>query len=262
MDDNNVLYERHDGLGIIQQQHVAIIGCGGIGSWIALYLGLAGVTDIDIYDSDIISENNLNRFPLGPDSIGLNKAEAMAIHIQSLRRDINVIPRQNFEPEIHSDKLRQYRWVVVTTDSLKSRQMVHLEVLKCRKEHGVDSYPGYIECGADGHHATVTFSPATFATSEEEQPGYRSVPVFVGPCTLAASVAAYYVLLGSVKDYQRTIQATWGNGAGLPSDYDNLSLTTINEADEEIETVYDESASDVADALTELAGEADNEQAI
>src|SRR6266849_240994 len=130
MNDNNIIYERHDGLGIIQDQKVAIIGCGGIGSWISLYLGLAGVREIDIYDSDSISENNLNRFPLGPDKVGMNKAEAMAIHIQSLRQGVNVIPRQNFEPDIHSRKLREYSWVIVTTDSLKSRRMVYEEVVK------------------------------------------------------------------------------------------------------------------------------------
>src|ERR1700752_4189248 len=102
--DNPILYERHEGLGINQHQKVAIIGCGGIGSWIALYLGLAGVAEIDIYDSDVISENNLNRFPLGPDKVGVNKAVAMAEHIQSLRAGVSVIPRQNFEPEIHRDK--------------------------------------------------------------------------------------------------------------------------------------------------------------
>src|ERR1700722_7233758 len=172
MEDNPILYERHDGLGIIQDQKVAIIGCGGIGSWISLYLGLAGVKDIDIYDSDTISENNLNRFPLGPDKVGMNKAEAMAIHIQSLRQGVNVVPRQNFDPEIHRGKLGQYNWVIVTTDSLKSRRMVYDEVVKQGKAGG--NFIGYIECGADGHHATVTFSPATMATADEENPGYRS----------------------------------------------------------------------------------------
>lgn len=223
MEDNAIIYERHDGLGIIQDQHVAIIGCGGIGSWISLYLGLAGVKEIDIYDSDIISDNNLNRFPLGPDKVGINKAVAMAEHIQSLRQGVEVIPRQNFDPDIHKDKLGAYYWVIVTTDSLKSRQMVYETVSEYKKASG-DSYPGYIECGADGHQATVTFSPATFATVEESNPGYRSVPVFVGPCTLAASIAAYYVLLNQPKDYEKTFIAGWG-------DHKQFHLSTIDEAD-------------------------------
>lgn len=246
MDDT--IYGRHEGLNIIQDQKVAIIGCGGIGSWVALYLGLAGVKEIDIYDSDSISESNLNRFPLGPDKVGVNKAIAMAEHIQSLRKDISVIPRQNFDPDIHGDKLKEYRWVVVTTDSLKSRKMIFDSVVKA----GRDSYNpiGYIECGADGHHATVTFSPPEFATSEEMNPGYRSVPVFVGPCTLAASIASYYVLLNYPHNYEKVFQANWVENS-------EFHFATINEADEpEIETIEHR----VQAGLDRE--EADNEQAI
>jgi hypothetical protein len=269
MNDNDVIYERHDGLGIIQNQKVAVIGCGGIGSWISLYLGLAGVRAIDIYDSDIISENNLNRFPLGPDKVGVNKAVAMAEHIQSLRQGVTVIPRQNFDPSLHAIKLGGYSWVIVTTDSLKSRRMVYEEVVKAGKDSG--RWIGYIEAGADGHHATVTFSPATMATAEEENPGYRSVPVWVGPCAMAATIASYYVLHGDVRDYERTHRVDWGtNGTESPLVCnERLLITDINEADEEIEVEeIDESASDVADtmeyveSLPDAPREVDSEQAI
>lgn len=222
--NSNSIYSRHDGLGIIQNQKVAVIGCGGIGSWIALYLGLAGVAEIDIYDSDVISETNLNRFPLGPDKIGANKAIAMAEHIQSLRRDVDVTPRQNFEPEIHREKLGNYSWVIVTTDSLKSRQMVYNEVVRAGK--AADRWLGYIEAGADGHHGTVTFSPATFATEAENEPGYRSVPVHICPCSLVASIVVYYVLLTRPQDYERLHRVDWG---GMLR---GLEIGTISEADD------------------------------
>jgi molybdopterin/thiamine biosynthesis adenylyltransferase len=233
---SNSIYSRHDGLGIIQDQKVAVIGCGGIGSWISLYLGLAGVKQIDIYDSDTISETNLNRFPLGPDKIGANKAIAMAEHIQSLRRDVDVVPRQNFEPEIHREKLANYNWVIVTTDSLKSRQMVYNEVVAAGKK--ADIFIGYIEAGADGHHGTVTFSPATFATEAENEPGYRSVPVFVGPCTMAASIVAYYVLLGDVKDYERTHRIDWApDGLGQSTHLEND--LSYDEAEDIVDILHD-----------------------
>lgn len=259
MDDS--IYGRQDDLGILQDQKVAIIGCGGIGSWISLYLGLAGVKEIDIYDSDSISESNLNRFPLGPDKVGINKANAMAEHIQSLRKDISVIPRQNFDPDIHSDRLKEYRWVIVTTDSLKSRRMIFDEVVKAGKSEY--KHIGYIECGADGYHATVTFSPPEFATSEEMNPGYRSVPVFVGPCTLAASIAAYYVLLNTPRDYEKVFQANWTENS-------EFNFATIDEADtdewlndngaEIIEE--DEIVRHVVDNIELVGREVDNEQAI
>lgn len=257
------IYGRHEGLGIIQEQKVAIIGCGGIGSWIALYLGLAGVKEIDIYDSDEISTSNLNRFPLGPDKIGSNKAIAMAEHIQSLRPDSVIIPRQNFDPDIHSDRLSRYRWVVVTTDSLKSRKMIYDEVIKGREANG--GYPGYVECGADGHHATVTFSPPEFMTSEEENPGYRSVPVWVGPCVMSAAMASYYILHGTVTDYERVHRVDWPDN----NTTEGLVINTISEADSDDSWLNDDGVIDDAHMETELdeayqneGREADNEQAI
>lgn len=229
------IYKRQARLGVEQDQKVAVIGVGGIGSWIALYLGLAGIREMDLFDSDTISEHNLNRFPLGPASIGVNKAEAMASHIMDLRQDVLVNPRQNFDPEVHGHLLQEYRWVIVTTDSLKSRQMVYKHCVDARgfdpneRKHG---WPGYIECGADGHHATITFSPATSQTAAEDEPGYASVPVFVGPCTMAASVAAYYVLLGPVRDYERTLRVDWIAGSPLEASKSRVAVTEINEADD------------------------------
>ena len=45
----------------IQQQHVAIIGVGGIGCPTALYLVVTGIKHITLIDNDIIQLSNLNR---------------------------------------------------------------------------------------------------------------------------------------------------------------------------------------------------------
>lgn len=211
------LYLRQSTLGINQAQRVAIIGCGGIGSWISLFIGLAGVRYIEIYDADEISIHNLNRFPLGPDAIGKVKSVAMAEHISRLRPGVVVTPRGHFNPELHS--LHNCDWMVVSTDSLKSRRMIYAQA---RLDSGYGTK--YIECGADGHRMTVTFEPAAFATDEEDQPGYRSVPVFVGPCVMAASIAAYYILLGEPQ--QLTYGAEW--------DGSSLTVSRVSESDDDV----------------------------
>jgi hypothetical protein len=206
--DNNELYQRQQSLEVNPSQSIAIIGCGGIGSWIAIHLALAGVNWIDLYDGDKLEAHNLNRFPLGPDAIGKYKSEAIAAELIRLRPDIEVTPRMNFEPDIHADKLVGYHWVIVSTDSLKSRRMVYNEVLKYKGNYP-RKRPFYIEAGADGVQMTVSFAPADFSTDEEDNPGYRSVPVMVGPCTLAASIVTYYVLMGLPN--QDSFHATWDN---------------------------------------------------
>jgi len=225
--DERELYERQQSLGVNTAQSVAIIGCGGIGSWIAMYLALAGIENLDLYDGDKIEAHNLNRFPLGPSAVGKYKSEALAEALIALRPGVMVIPRMNFEPQIHT--LERYDWAIVSTDSLKSRRMVYQEVLKEHKDHG-RSYLRYIEAGADGMQMTVSFSPAEFQTDEEENPGYRSVPVFVGPCTLAASIVTYYVLMGAPND--DSFHATWSRSV-------TLVINKFSEADDHFDDVTD-----------------------
>ncbi|MFM7227253.1 MAG: HesA/MoeB/ThiF family protein, partial [Betaproteobacteria bacterium] len=70
MDDQQLLrYSRHimlDEIGIEGQQkllkaHALIIGAGGLGSPVALYLASAGVGNITLVDDDLIDLTNLQR---------------------------------------------------------------------------------------------------------------------------------------------------------------------------------------------------------
>ena len=68
-DDQLLRYSRHillDDLGIEGQErllasHALVIGAGGLGSPVALYLGSAGVGRITIVDPDVVDATNLQR---------------------------------------------------------------------------------------------------------------------------------------------------------------------------------------------------------
>ena len=63
----------------IDASHVAIIGLGGIGSWVAYGLVLAGVKKLTLVDNDVVELANLNRQCLYDIAcIGLPKAEMLA----------------------------------------------------------------------------------------------------------------------------------------------------------------------------------------
>lgn len=195
------LYERQSSLGINTQQRVMVVGCGGVGSWVGYFLGLAGVAELELYDGDEIVEHNLNRLPFMRDNIGQPKSVALANLIKKARPDIVVRAYGNFD-QWHQENVDAASFMVVSTDSLKSRKMCY--------EAAKASRCPYIECAAEGNMATVTGSPAEWQSELEDRPGYASVPVFVGPCTLAASIASYYVLLGSSPD--KTVHVKWENG--------------------------------------------------
>lgn len=203
------LYDRQESLSIIQDQTVLVVGCGGVGAWCGYFLGLAGVKRLHLFDSDTISEHNLNRLPFTPADIGTGKSVALAGLIREARPDIEVVRAYgNFDPERHGELAYSADAVVTSTDSLKSRRMVY-DAVKGRRE---SRFMRYYELGADGHGASISGAPAEWSNSLEEEAGYQSVPVFVGPCTLAASIASYYVLLG--QPIEDTFRADW-IGTGL-----------------------------------------------
>lgn len=57
---------------------VTVIGCGATGSWLALSLAKLGITDITVYDFDIVEEHNIPNQAFSIDDIGRQKVSALA----------------------------------------------------------------------------------------------------------------------------------------------------------------------------------------
>ena len=100
MDDQQLLrYSRHillDELGIEGQRrlmaaHALVIGAGGLGSPVALYLGTAGVGRITIVDDDVVELTNLQR-QIAHDlsRLGVPKAESAQRSIHAINPDVRV----------------------------------------------------------------------------------------------------------------------------------------------------------------------------
>jgi tRNA A37 threonylcarbamoyladenosine dehydratase len=48
------LYARQHVLNVTPPEQVVIVGCGGVGTWAALFLALAGTPKIVLIDSDVV----------------------------------------------------------------------------------------------------------------------------------------------------------------------------------------------------------------
>ena len=100
MNDNQLLrYSRHillDPIGIAGQEkllaaHALIIGAGGLGSPVALYLAAAGVGRITLADDDVVELTNLQRqIAYDMASLGVNKAQSAARRMRQMNSDIQV----------------------------------------------------------------------------------------------------------------------------------------------------------------------------
>lgn len=199
------LYLRQQDIGLKLPKCVAVVGVGGVGSWLAYFLALAGVSQLILFDHDDVSDHNLNRLPLLPQHVGWNKAEAIAQMIRQHRPGIDITAFGKFVPELvnKTDVAKLADWVVAGTDSLKSRQMV----AKWAAEKNVR----YLEIAAEGEIGSVTGAPAEWANPEEELPGYQSVPVWVGPCVMCAAVACAHILHAVPVDSERVYRMGWEN---------------------------------------------------
>ncbi len=75
----------------IRSSHIAIVGIGGVGSWIAEALARSGVGELSLFDMDHIAESNINRqvHALTP-TLGMAKIEAMRQRIALINPDCTV----------------------------------------------------------------------------------------------------------------------------------------------------------------------------
>jgi molybdopterin-synthase adenylyltransferase len=100
-DDQLLRYSRHillDEIGVEGQQrllasHALVIGAGGLGSPVALYLGTAGVGTITIVDNDAVDVTNLQRqIAHNLDRVGRPKAESARDAVSAINPEVLVRP--------------------------------------------------------------------------------------------------------------------------------------------------------------------------
>src|SRR5215212_790076 len=93
-------YNRHiiiPGFGMeaqkkLKRAKVLVIGSGGLGSPVLLYLAAAGVGTLGIVDFDVVDDSNLQRQVLfGVESVGKPKVEAARERIKALNPHLNIV---------------------------------------------------------------------------------------------------------------------------------------------------------------------------
>lgn len=144
MNDQQLLrYSRHillDEIGVEGQEkllaaHALVIGAGGLGSPIALYLAASGVGQLTLCDGDRVELSNLQRqIAHQTTSLGLNKAESAARSAHALNPEITI--RTLPERVSASDLLKlvaQADVVIDASDNFATRHAVNRACVAHRK---------------------------------------------------------------------------------------------------------------------------------
>ena len=136
MDDQQLLqFSRHimlpdfdvAGQEKLLQARVLLIGAGGLGSPIALYLGAAGVGRLTIVDDDEVDTSNLQRqIAHRRATVGTNKAEAAAVAVQAINPSTRVRALQHRLSEaVLQAEVAQADLVIDATDNAPSRYLLN-----------------------------------------------------------------------------------------------------------------------------------------
>lgn len=128
-------YDRHiiiPDFGLAAQQKlkaakVLVIGSGGLGSPLLLYLAAAGVGTIGIVDFDVVDDSNLQRQVLfGKNDVGRAKARAAKSRLQALNPHIKIqLHNTRLTSENALQIVKKYDVVADGTDNFPTRYLVN-----------------------------------------------------------------------------------------------------------------------------------------
>lgn len=111
----------------INEARVLIVGAGGLGSPVSLYLAAAGVGTIGIVDSDAVELSNLHRQIVHTSyDVGHPKALSAKETLEAINPDVEVIPYQaRLTSENIMDIIADYDVVVDGSDNFPTRYLVN-----------------------------------------------------------------------------------------------------------------------------------------
>lgn len=72
---------------------VAVVGCGSVGSKVAVHLARSGVGRFVLVDADVLASGNLVRNELDWRAVGMHKSKALAARLQEVSTDCEVLSR-------------------------------------------------------------------------------------------------------------------------------------------------------------------------
>lgn len=119
----------------LQRAKVLVVGVGGLGSPIALYLTGAGVGTVGLVDNDLVSISNLQRQVLYSEAeIGMSKAIRAKIRLEALNSDvkINAYPTR-LTMKNAEEIISEYDIIVDGCDNFATRYLINDTCLQLGK---------------------------------------------------------------------------------------------------------------------------------
>lgn len=108
----------------IKSSRVAVFGLGGVGGHVTEALARAGVGKMDIFDSDTVSESNINRQIIATyETLGEYKTDAFEKRILSINPDCTVVKHTAFVTRESAEEMdfSEYDYVIDAIDTVSAK---------------------------------------------------------------------------------------------------------------------------------------------
>ena len=176
---------------------VLVVGAGGLGSPLLLYLAAAGIGRLGIVDHDAVDLSNLHRQIAHPTShVGLAKTMSARLSANALNPEIEITLHEERLTEVNADALvRHYDLVADGSDNFATRTTVHEACFRLKKP--------LVSAAAQGVEGQLSTYKAYLGTPH---PCYRCVFPQTPPDDLIPSCAEGGVL-GPVVGVMGSLQA-------------------------------------------------------
>jgi len=114
---------------------VLLIGAGGLGSPVALYLAASGIGTIGLVDDDVVDESNLQRQVVhAVDRIGQPKTASARVTLEALNPETRVVEhRERLSAENVERLISGYDVIVDGTDNFDTRYVLNDAAVRLRK---------------------------------------------------------------------------------------------------------------------------------
>jgi tRNA threonylcarbamoyladenosine dehydratase len=90
----NYAFLGEDGVARVRAASVVVVGCGGVGSWVAVMLARSGVAQLRLVDFDYVTLSSLNRHATAAlADVGTPKVQCVARTLRAIAPFVRVDPR-------------------------------------------------------------------------------------------------------------------------------------------------------------------------
>lgn len=122
-----------DNLNKLNKAHIAVFGCGGVGSYAIEALARSGIGNLTLIDNDVVDITNINRQLIADTTtVGMPKVDVEKERLLKINPNLNITIYQEFYDATNSDKILNstFDYIIDAIDSVSSKLYLIEEAYK------------------------------------------------------------------------------------------------------------------------------------